>query len=247
MDPQPPPISLPLWAERSVPWGTVFPATFLCALVLLGSGPTSAFGYGSGPGVAPALPFPGEKGMPSFAAISPLSGSPHPREYSLTFKEVGLTHSSRWSVSVAGASLSTTASSLTFNVTNGTYAYAVGTPDGYATSERTGTVQIQGASQTIPLTFTPQGRAPSSPASPGGIPPLFYLLGGAAVAAVLLGLLLARRRSGRQNAGGGHEGLPPGSLSPSALPPSALRAEWDESDPPENPSSPEEVIPATGS
>lgn len=87
-----------------------------------------------------------------------------PHRYSVTFDEKGLPAGTPWTVSIEGnplfssAPTSTTQSSVTFSLQNGTAAYAVGslvdnTTD-YAVTPATGTLDVKGSVLSVPLTFS---------------------------------------------------------------------------------------------
>jgi len=82
------------------------------------------------------------------------------------FEESGLPNGTEWSVTLGGLLLTSTNSSLPFEVQNGTYSFAVGAVPGYRVSTRTGNVTVAGsdvnlgvtfASVAYPLTFTARG------------------------------------------------------------------------------------------
>ncbi len=74
-------------------------------------------------------------------------------EYAVTFKEVGLPSGTTWSVTLNGVTNFTTGTSLTFEETNGTYAFQIGAVAGF-TSNSSGNVTVAGHSVTVSITFS---------------------------------------------------------------------------------------------
>ena len=73
----------------------------------------------------------------------------------VTFNESGLPPGTIWSVTLSSLTLTSTTSAITFNEANGTYAYTVGAVSGYTLSPSSGSVTVNGASQTVFITSTP--------------------------------------------------------------------------------------------
>jgi YVTN family beta-propeller protein len=69
------------------------------------------------------------------------------------FGETGLPVGSLWTVTLNGSVASTTGSDITFDVANGTFAYTVIGPDGYAPHPASGTVSAAGKSLIVPVLF----------------------------------------------------------------------------------------------
>lgn len=111
--------------------------------------------------------------------------------YAVTFTETGLKAGTSWYVVFNGVNRTSTASSITFTSTNGTFSYAIGNESGYKLSASNGTVVVSGAAQSEPVTFT----ALSSPSSIGGST-LMAIIGGVIIIAVIAGaaLFVMRRR-----------------------------------------------------
>ena len=78
-----------------------------------------------------------------------------PNLYAVTFTETGLFSGTSWSVTLSGSTLSSTTNTIAFTEPNGTYPYTVGAVSGYASSPSSGNVTVNGASQSVPITFTP--------------------------------------------------------------------------------------------
>ena len=77
-----------------------------------------------------------------------------PAKYSVAFTESGLPSGTTWSVTVHGATLSSTTSTVTFSEANGTYSYTVGPVSGYTANPSSGSVTVNGAQVSEVVTFT---------------------------------------------------------------------------------------------
>ncbi|MGP8071537.1 MAG: ABC transporter substrate-binding protein [Thermoplasmata archaeon] len=107
--------------------------------------------------------------------------------YSVTFTEAGLAPGAEWWVDLSGQNTSSTASSLTTSLANGTYSYTASAP-GYST--QLGSVSVQGPpSAPVPLAFV-------SSTTTSGPPILEYVAVGVVIAAVAIGVgaVFVRRR-----------------------------------------------------
>ena len=80
-----------------------------------------------------------------------------PGQYSLTFSETGLPTGTNWSVTVGTTTHSSTGTTMTFAEANGTYHYTVGAITGYTSSPSSGNVTVNGAAQSVSITFTKSG------------------------------------------------------------------------------------------
>jgi len=83
--------------------------------------------------------------------VSIISTSP---QYSVTFTETHLPTGATWNVTLNGAKSSSTTSSISFSEPNGTYSYIIGIYQGYSASPYSSSVTVNGASQTVSITFT---------------------------------------------------------------------------------------------
>ena len=92
--------------------------------------------------------------------------------YSVTFSETGLPSGTSWSVTFNGTTQSSTTASILFsNDLNGVYNFTVGGVAGYSTTPSSGSVTINGANTTQPVTFTPlQSGRYSVPFTESGLP-----------------------------------------------------------------------------
>lgn len=77
-----------------------------------------------------------------------------PVTYGVTFTESGLSSGTSWSVMLNGQTETSTSSTITFSVANGTYRYSIGAVSGYTTSATSGTVSVDGAPQSVSVPFT---------------------------------------------------------------------------------------------
>ncbi len=75
-------------------------------------------------------------------------------KYNTTFTETGLPSGQSWSVTIGSQTVSSTTSSLVFSLANGTYNYTVAAVSGYHSSVASGTIQVNGSTQSIGLQFS---------------------------------------------------------------------------------------------
>ena len=87
--------------------------------------------------------------------ISIITTGPAPSTYSVTFSQSGLPAGPTWSVTLNSQTLYSTTGTIMFSESIGTYAYTVGAVSGYTASPSSGSVTVNGASQTVAITFTP--------------------------------------------------------------------------------------------
>lgn len=76
--------------------------------------------------------------------------------FSVNFVQTGLPAGSGWSVTINGIEHTAIGSTLTVELTNGTYVYSVNAPTGYKSVQGSGTISVFGQSQTEPVQFTKQ-------------------------------------------------------------------------------------------
>jgi len=74
--------------------------------------------------------------------------------FTVAFEESGLYGGTDWSVTLGGATLSGTGTSISFNEANGSYSFTIGAVSGYTVSPSSGTVTVSGASVTKDISFT---------------------------------------------------------------------------------------------
>ena len=97
----------------------------------------------------------------SFTVASP--PPPPPSAYSVIFTETGLASGTSWSVTLNGVTELGTGSSIVFTgMSNGVYGFSVRSVSGYTVSPATGSVTVNGADVSQPVTFTAIGPPPST-------------------------------------------------------------------------------------
>ena len=114
------------------------------------------------------------------------------KTYLVTFTAKGL-GGARWSVILNGTLESSKRATITFNMTNGSYAYSVSNVSGFSGGPYTGSADVAGAEVNVTVVFSTPGSGGSS------IPWVYVGAGGAAAVVALLAvaLLLRRRRGSR--------------------------------------------------
>jgi YVTN family beta-propeller protein len=75
--------------------------------------------------------------------------------YTIIFTETGLPSGISWSVTLNGTTKSSTSSSITFSVPNGTYSYTIRSVSGYTVSPSSGSITVNGKNVNQAITFTP--------------------------------------------------------------------------------------------
>ncbi|MGA9839616.1 MAG: YncE family protein [Thermoplasmata archaeon] len=140
-----------------------------------------------------------------------------PPSYGVTFTETGLPSGTNWSVTLNGATESSTSSSITFTEASGAYLFSVGSVPGYSADPASGSVAVGQSAVAKTINFS----APSTAAA--GVPLFDYVL--VAIAVIVLVLVvtwLLLRQRGK-----------PSSAAPSAPAPNggSPPAEWSESSP----------------
>jgi hypothetical protein len=119
----------------------------------------------------------------------------------VTLTESGLTTSTAWSVSVNGATLSSTSSSIEFEEPNGSYTYFVKSVTGYTLASSGGSFAIAGFAESVAVHFSIAASTTFSggpaPAAILGMAPdvAFGLLAGISAAALIAIAFLFRRRN----------------------------------------------------
>jgi YVTN family beta-propeller protein len=117
------------------------------------------------------------------------------RTYSVEFDENGLPAGAIWSVALESLTNTSPSSTIVFTEWNGTYAFTVGTVQGYTPQPNGGSIVVQGNDVVRSINFSQTAAgAPGILGAPG--PSGYYLLGGgiAAAAAVVAVLVLLRLR-----------------------------------------------------
>ncbi len=154
---------MPAMSRRADPArGSPVPILLLLVLVSVGS----VLGCGGGPSHAPRA----DSGVlavaehPPTTAASARAGPYVPVDstalpavgatYAVTFGESGLSSGTRWSVTLAGTTSSSSSSTITFYEPNGTFSFSAGSVDGKSASPSSGSVTVNGAAQRVDLTFS---------------------------------------------------------------------------------------------
>jgi len=75
--------------------------------------------------------------------------------YAVTLTESGLTSGKSWSTTVNGNLETSTGTSITFYLVNGTYAFSVANVSGYTVSGSSGTLKVSGAPAGVAVSFAP--------------------------------------------------------------------------------------------
>ncbi|MCL5786524.1 MAG: hypothetical protein M1151_07680 [Candidatus Thermoplasmatota archaeon] len=106
-------------------------------------------------------------------------------KYSVTFTETGLPSGTSWYVILNGTNESSTSSTITFQVVNGTYSFTVGKVGNYITSPASGSINVKGSNVSKSITF-------SQPAQPISL--ITFVAIGAVVAIVVVALIVFLKR-----------------------------------------------------
>jgi len=88
------------------------------------------------------------------------STSPPSGYYFLNFTETGLSPGTSWYVTLNGSTESSTASTITFSVLDGTYSYIVGNVNGYTQIPSSGNITVSGSNVNQTVRFTSSATAP---------------------------------------------------------------------------------------
>jgi Periplasmic copper-binding protein (NosD)/Right handed beta helix region len=111
--------------------------------------------------------------------------------YAVTFTEYGLASGTTWNITIDGTPLTSTGTTITFHLANGTYTYQAGTVSGYTLVPSSGTQQVSGPGSNIAVSYTATTSS-SSPVSSNDL--LWLLLGVVVILVVVIALLLLRGR-----------------------------------------------------
>jgi hypothetical protein len=84
----------------------------------------------------------------------PVSSTPAPTSYPVTFTESGLPSGTSWSVTFNGQTSSSTSTTVSFSAVDGTYSYTIGAVSGYTSSPSSGSVTVNGASAGVSIAFS---------------------------------------------------------------------------------------------
>ncbi|MGP8136136.1 MAG: YncE family protein [Thermoplasmata archaeon] len=156
------------FSESGLPSGTSWSVTFNSTL---GSSITSSIGFtaldgsytftvGTVPGynAAPASGPLTVSGGPATQAVV-FSAKPPPT-FLVTFVESGLSPGTDWTVTLVVTPLSSSITSISASVENGSYSFTVGAVSGYTSNVSAGTVVVNGADRTVEIGFTATSPPP---------------------------------------------------------------------------------------
>lgn len=108
---------------------------------------------------------PGYTGAPTSGTVT-VSGDPVSEgitfsavTYAVTLAESGLAPGTNWSVSLGGATVTSSTSTIQFRQPNGTYTFTVGAISGYAASPSSGSLQVDGTSASQSIAFASTSSA----------------------------------------------------------------------------------------
>lgn len=162
----PPPLLYPVtWTETSLPSGTSWsinltgthPSTNSTVRLDLSNGTYlwsvgAVSGYTSSPQNGTLV----LAGAAANIALTFTSTSP-PKKYGVAFTETGLPSGTTWALTLGTQSNSSTTGSVTFDESNGTYNFSVGTVTGYVSAPSSGQVTVLGAAVSRSVAFTTAG------------------------------------------------------------------------------------------
>ncbi len=151
----------------------------------------------------------GVSGKPVLVQINFTRIGPPPGTYVLTFSESGLPGGTVWQVTINSHTNSSGSTSISFEETNGTYAYAVGPENGYNATPSHGNVSIAGHALSVFINFMifnnstqhPGNHTQPAPDTFLGLPTSeAYLLIAILLIIVIVAVALAARSSSRDEA-----------------------------------------------
>jgi len=110
-------------------------------------------------------------------------------DYTVTFSESGLSNGTEWFVNLSdGQSFSSTNSTISFSVPNGTYSYIITTASLHKVNALSGSISLTGRSIMKNITFPAMERSPERSGISDGS---FYIIIGAVAAATIITLVTA--------------------------------------------------------
>ena len=166
--PPPPATSHVVFTENGLPsgdkWSVAYDGKFYSSssatLTISSSAGTNGFSVGtvSGQGqIAEYKPSPatGSVGVSSYSTsyVSVNYRAIKAETYTQTFTESGLPAGTEWTVAINGQTYSSSSSSISFNLYNGTHSYSISSPYGYSTVQSSGSINVNGAAKTIEVNF----------------------------------------------------------------------------------------------
>ncbi|MHB1623445.1 MAG: hypothetical protein ACYCR9_09570, partial [Cuniculiplasma sp.] len=81
-------------------------------------------------------------------------------KYPVKFTESGLPSGTSWSVTFNGKTSTSTSSTVSFSVVDGTYSYTIGAVSGYTSSPSSGSVTVSGSAQGVSIGFSASSSYP---------------------------------------------------------------------------------------
>ena len=113
-----------------------------------------------------------------------------PVVFQVTFRETGLAAGQLWSVTIAGNTFTSSGSSISFNLTNGTYHYQILAGSGSSATSYQGALEVSGNSTSVNVSFAPTSTLLSS-----FISTLPYAISAASLAVSAIAFLIIRRKT----------------------------------------------------
>jgi YVTN family beta-propeller protein len=162
--PAPPPPTYPVsFTETGLPAGTSWSATLDGAtltsttntVTLAKANGTYAYSVGSVSGytVSPSQGSVTVNGAGVSTSIT-FTAVPPPT-YDVTFTDTGLPAGTTWAVTLAGTTHTSTGNAIAFSMTDGTYAYTIGSVPGYSTTPGSGSIAVHGSAVAKTVAWTP--------------------------------------------------------------------------------------------
>ena len=252
----PPALYPVLFRENGLPSGTVWSVN-LSGVLLDSNGSSISVSRANGTYAYVVPSVPGYLVSPNSGSVVvnganstvTLGFSPIPQaQYSITFRERGLSSNTTWSIAVGSASMSGDSTILSLNETNGTYAFGVGTISGFSVAPSSGLVTVNGSAQTVSVWFNASTTGGGSGLTWGNgnygffgrnVIAFLAFLVAVALAIVLALLVLQRRRKAK------HAGVTVASIAAEAGFPSSFAAGATSTTPPvpEDPGAPPHSLP----
>ena len=232
-------------SESGLPADTSWTAT-VGGVSATGTGNVLTLALGSGTYAYQITPVPGYTASPSSGTITVGTSSYNlvvtftAVTYAVTVTESGLASGQSWSATVNGEMQSSTGTSITYYLANGSYAFSAANVSGYSiTAGGSGTLKVAGAAAGVSVTFA--STTTSSSVSTDTFNTWFAVAIAIAVIALVLALLavfLRRRREDGQPAQGAQPWTPPPASGSPAAPAAGGSGSWSEGPPPSGGSPP---------
>jgi hypothetical protein len=182
-----------------VPSGTSWSAT-LGGVTASGTAATLNFTVGAGTYAYQIAPIAGYTASPSSGSVTVVASNYNlgvtftQATYAVTISESGLSSGSTWSATLNGATQSTSGSSLTWYLPNGTYPYSSTAPSGYS-GGGSGTVVVNGAPSGAAIGFSSSSTSLVSSGTFNTWFALAIIIAVIALVVALIALMMRRRES----------------------------------------------------